>query len=83
MMQMENEKTNIIFDGNGGKFGNKLKVTVGNTCIGNMRLPNTPIRSGFIFKGWYTKAKDGEKITEKTAVPLTEEIYYAQWTKKK
>jgi uncharacterized repeat protein (TIGR02543 family) len=74
---------NITFNANGGKIDKEAKLIVKNTCIRNMKLPKNPIRSGYVFKGWYTKKEGGTKITKNTAVPLTKKTYYAQWTKKK
>lgn len=48
-----------------------------------MKLPKTPVRSGYVFKGWYTKKEGGTKIKKNTVVPLTKKTYYAQWSKKK
>lgn len=76
------KKVSITFDSNGGKIVNKAKEIVDNICIRNIKLPKTPVRNGYIFKGWYTKLSGGEKITEGSTVPLVATTYYAQWTKK-
>lgn len=41
-----------------------------------------PTRTGYVFKGWYTKKSGGTKITAKTKV--TKDVtWYAQWTGQK
>lgn len=41
----------------------------------------TPTRTGYTFKGWYTSASGGTKITESKVVDTTTNIdIYAQWT---
>ena len=41
-------------------------------------LPETK-RTGYVFDGWYTSKEGGEKISEKTTVPLNGATYYAHW----
>ena len=69
----------VNFDANGG------------TCSENSTLVNvdeeygklpTPVREGYTFDGWYTSAKGGTKVTEKTKVSnSSDHTLYAQWTK--
>ena len=70
----------VFFDTNGGTMtadGAKT-VTQGKTYG---TLP-TPKRSGYTFKGWYTKASGGTKVSSTTKVNLTtDQTLYAQWTK--
>ena len=72
----------ITWNGNGGKIGSK-KTVVSNIKKGAKikTLPTTPKRSGYSFKGWYTKKTGGEKITKNT-IPKKSVTYHAQWTKK-
>jgi uncharacterized repeat protein (TIGR02543 family) len=69
------------FDKNGSSSA-PSKATIKknyNTAIGT--LP-TIKRTGYTFKGWYTKTSGGTKIT--TTTKLTKNItYYAQWTANK
>lgn len=41
---------------------------------------STPVRSGFTFSGWYTKASGGEIITSSTSVRAGNIRLYAKWT---
>ena len=72
----------ITWNGNGGKIGSK-KTVVTNIKKGAKikKLPTTPKRSGYSFKGWYTKKTGGEIITVNTK-PKKKVTYYAQWMKK-
>lgn len=42
----------------------------------------TPVRSGYYFLGWYTKASSGSKVTAATVFKLSKnQTLYAHWTK--
>ena len=71
----------ITWNCNGGKIGSK-KTVITAVKIGSKikNLVSTPKRSGYSFKGWYSKINGGTKITKNT-VPKKNVIYYAQWTK--
>jgi uncharacterized repeat protein (TIGR02543 family) len=45
------------------------------------KLPTTPKRVGYTFKGWYTKKIGGTKISKNTIIKKNT-IYYAQWIKR-
>jgi uncharacterized repeat protein (TIGR02543 family) len=46
------------------------------------KLP-TPKRSGYKFKGWYTKKSGGKKVTAKSKVAILKTTtLYARWKKK-
>ena len=71
------------FNANGGNFGNSSVKTMklSETYLGAYTLPSEPSRSGYIFKGWYTKKSGGIKI-DSAKVELTKNTtLYAQWTK--
>lgn len=74
----------VSFRANGGKFTSypgsthKRKVTRGK-AVG--ALPKTT-RSGYAFKGWYTKKSGGSKISSSTKIKKHMSLY-AQWTAKK
>ena len=72
----------ITFNANGGKIGSKTKE-IANIKKGSKikKLPATPKRTGYVFKGWYTKKSGGTKVTV-SARPAKNIILYAQWTKK-
>ena len=40
----------------------------------------TPTRTGYTFKGWYTSASGGSKVTESGTVPGSSYALYAHWT---
>jgi len=71
----------ITWNGNSGKIGTK-KTTVSTVKKGVKigKLPTTPKRVGYAFKGWYTKKTGGTKITTNTIVKK-KVTYYAQWAK--
>jgi uncharacterized repeat protein (TIGR02543 family) len=56
----------VDFNANGGKNLSEISRTVEeNRAIGT--LP-TVYRDGYIFKGWYTSATGGTKVTENTVI---------------
>ena len=72
----------ITFNGNGGKIGTKTKVAKNiNKGAKIKKFPTTPKRSGYTFKGWYTKKTSEKKISVNTK-PTKSVTVYAQWTKK-
>ncbi|MCL2116717.1 MAG: InlB B-repeat-containing protein [Methanobrevibacter sp.] len=72
----------ITWKANGGKIGSKnTKVTTVKKGSKIGKLVATPKRSGYTFKGWYTKKSSGTKITKNTK-PTKNIIFYAQWKKK-
>ena len=76
-------KTNkITFNANGGKIGSKTAVSI-NVNKGSKikKFPSTPKRTGYTFKGWYTKRSGGSKISVNTK-PSKKVILYAHWAKK-
>ena len=76
------KKVKVTWNANGGKIGTaKTKVTTvkKNAKVG--KLFKEPKRTGYTFKGWYTKKSGGKKIT--TVTKVTKKItYHAQWKKK-
>jgi len=78
--KVSTNKIKIIFNANGGKIGAKTKVTTDLRKGAKIKLPTTPKRPGYRFKGWYTKKTGGTKISVniKPAKSLT---YFAQWKK--
>ncbi len=67
-------KYKITFNGNGGN-------TVVKTIDYGDELGVLPVsqRDGYHLKGWYTKAVDGESISENTKVDDSDAEYFAQW----
>ncbi|MCL2116250.1 MAG: InlB B-repeat-containing protein [Methanobrevibacter sp.] len=72
----------ITFNGNGGKIGTKTKVAKNiNKGSKIKKFPATPKRTGYTFKGWYTKKSGGKKISANSK-PTKSVTLYAHWTKK-
>lgn len=66
----------VTFNANGGTGGTTRQVEFGK-AVG--ALP-AATRSGYTFKGWFTAATGGTKVTASTKV-TSAATYYAQWTK--
>ena len=76
------KKVKVTWNANGGKIGKaniKLTTVKKNAKVG--RLLKAPVRSGYEFKGWYTKKSGGKRITVATKVK-NKVIFHAQWKKK-
>jgi len=72
----------ITFNANGGKIGSKNTVAMNIKKGAKIKkFPTTPKRTGYSFKGWFTKKTGGTKINVNTK-PSKSLTYYAQWTKK-
>lgn len=68
----------ITFKSNGGNASSKSSINI----VKNQKYGKLPTckRKGYIFKGWYTSAKGGSKVSENT-VCKDKATLYAQWTK--
>ena len=66
----------ITFNANGGSCSTASKSATYNKAVGT--LP-TPTRNGYTFKGWYTAASGGSKVTTSTVFTYDTTLY-AQWT---
>ncbi|MBQ2873628.1 MAG: S8 family serine peptidase [Bacilli bacterium] len=75
---VKKEKTfTISFNANGGNVDTISKTVTNNSTYG--KLP-TPYRDYYVFDGWYTAPKDGNKITESSKVSLSKnQTLYAHW----
>jgi len=72
----------VTWNANIGKIGAKKTLTSSVKKGSKIaKLPTTPNRSGYTFKGWYSKKSGGTKITKNTK-PKKSVIYYAQWKKR-
>lgn len=70
--------SNLIFNANGGAVSTAKKLIYIGEPVGG--LP-TPTRDYYSFKGWYTAASGGEKVTASTVIDQTSDVtVYAQWT---
>jgi uncharacterized repeat protein (TIGR02543 family) len=72
----------VKFNANGGKIG-KVKAKTIKVVKGKKigKLPKSPKRVGYSFKGWYTKKSGGKKVTKNTR-PKKAATYYARWAVK-
>ena len=70
----------VSLNANGGTLAGSGKVLVRNgKAVGALKKPT---RSGYKFKGWYTKKRGGTRVTAQTKVKKNV-TYYAHWTVKK
>jgi uncharacterized repeat protein (TIGR02543 family) len=79
--ELSSDYREISFDVRGGKnlsASQAKRLVKKGAKIGS--LPSTS-RSGYKFKGWYTKSSGGNKITAKSKVSKAQ-TFYAQWQKK-
>lgn len=68
----------VTFNANGGNVDTASKSVANNGLYGV--LP-TPYRENYVFKGWYTAAAGGKKVTCYTLSELeSDQTLYAQWT---
>ena len=67
----------VAFDGNGGTMTGTTELNTNESgYLSN--FPAEPMREGYAFRGWYTRANGGEKVTLSTC--FSENItLYAQW----
>lgn len=66
------------FNANGGTTPSPQTITKAyGATLGT--LPTTS-RTGYTFKGWYTAASGGTKISTTTTMPANNVTYYAQWS---
>jgi uncharacterized repeat protein (TIGR02543 family) len=69
------------FNANKGKVSGKAKLVKSvkyNSKLGKLA---TPKRTGYKFKGWYTKKSGGKKVKASTKMSAKNVVYYAQWKK--
>ena len=71
----EPETYTITFDPLGGRVTPGSKVT---GTDGKLNSLPTPSRNGYIFKGWWTLASDGEQVTSETVFD-SDKTVYAHW----
>jgi len=75
------KKVKVTWNANGGKIekaNTKITTIKKNAKVG--KLLKAPKKTGYQFKGWYTKKTGGKKIT--TAMKVKKKvIFYAQWKK--
>jgi len=75
------KKVKVLWNANGGKIG--VAKTATTTVIKGAKvgkLPKTPKRVGYAFKGWYNKKTGGIKVSKATKVK-NKVVFHAQWVK--
>ena len=74
-------KVKVTWNANGGKIGTKKIMSTSVKKGAKLSKLATAKRSGYTFKGWYTKKIGGKKISKNTKV--TKGVtFYGQWKKK-
>ncbi|MCL2688147.1 MAG: InlB B-repeat-containing protein [Methanobrevibacter sp.] len=74
-------KVKVTWNANGGKIGTaKITTSTVTKDVKIGKLPKTPKKVNYSFKGWYTKKTGGTKVTTNTKVKK-KVTYYAQWKK--
>ena len=71
----------VLYNANGGTVKSKYKTVTYGKTYGTLA---SPVRSGYVFDGWYTKKNGGTKITSSSKVTVkTNQTLYAHWKKVK
>ena len=68
----------VTFDANGGSVSTR---TVTTNADGRLSGMPEPTRAGYLFKGWYTAASGGTKVTTNTVFKQNTTVY-AHWTER-
>lgn len=77
----------LVLNANGGSLSKTASIkTQKYTVTYNKKYGalSTPVRKGYIFKGWYTKKSGGSKVTSSTTVKIAKgntQTLYARWSK--
>lgn len=77
------EKVKVIFDANGGKFGNEDTFKINDWTANLYDSLAKPTRKGYTFKGYFTEKTGGTKfemILNEAGIE-NDTIFYAQWEK--
>ena len=71
----------LYFEPNGGTVQPATKGVPENYSLGfpEGHLP-TPVRTGYIFQGWFDNKDGGTKYSETTLMPLNDITLYAHWS---
>lgn len=77
----------VVFNANGGSLNKTSSVKTRTSEVTYKQkygtLP-TPVRKGYVFKGWYTKKSGGSKVTGSRKVTIAKgktQTLYAHWSK--
>ena len=77
-----NNKVNVSLNANGGSVNSKNILNVGINKNGSINLNNyVPVRTGYVFNGWYTNSAGGSKVSGSQKISKNIN-YYAHWTAK-
>ncbi len=44
-----------------------------------LAVPSDPMRTGYIFQGWYTASSGGTRVSASTPLPVASTTYFAHW----
>ncbi len=74
---------NITYEANGGTFDNGKPKAVKSVKSGSAYQVgediSIPTRKEYVFDGWYTNARDGQKVSGDNATAEKDTTYYAHW----
>jgi uncharacterized repeat protein (TIGR02543 family) len=68
----------VIFDAAGGSPAAQVKVVNSGASVGT-EMPEDPVKSGFIFGGWYTEQNGGGSAFTDTTTVSEHTTVYARW----
>ena len=73
-----NPEITVTFDPNGGSVSPTSKTITKGIAYGILPIPT---KTNYTFKGWYTEASGGSKVTSSTTVTaIANHTLYAHWT---
>lgn len=76
LVEMVEVSLDLNYDG--APEASKVSVEKG-TKYNKLNLGDDPTRDGYLFLGWYTKATDGDPISDSSATVSGGETFYAHW----
>ena len=73
----------VTFNANGGAWSSDAELQYANvqTDTGKVTAASTPVRNGYTFLGWYTKADGGDRVNFDEPVSGSKTLFYAHWAK--
>ncbi len=72
---VRNRKFTIVFDANGGRANRYVKVKRGE----KFSYPKNPVRSGYVFMGWFTTKKCETRFASTELLDRKKVTVYAKW----
>lgn len=73
----------VTFDANDGAWssGEAMRYAKIQTDTEKVAAASTPVRNGYTFLGWYTKADGGDRVNFDEPVSGSQTLFYAHWAK--